>query len=68
MVLWLLVPMSPSPIQPDPLPPGRNKEKKDVPGVFRRLNILEKQNEEASKEVRRAACSRHVDLTHLGSD
>jgi len=30
---------------------GRNKEKKDVPGVFRRLNILEKQNIEAAQEV-----------------
>jgi len=30
---------------------GRNKEKKDVPGVFRRLDLLERQNDSASREI-----------------
>jgi len=30
---------------------GRNKEKKDIPGVFRRLDLLQEENDRTSKEV-----------------
>jgi len=40
---------------------GRNKEKKDVPGVFRRLNLLEKQNDQAAKEM----AEMHAQVNHV---